>query len=64
MSVMIALVALVVLAIVIYSVWEIASGLLELIVGLFLCVSGAALYILSYLVEYPVRAIRFLWRYI
>lgn len=53
-----AIIALVVTAVVAYSLWEIVSGLLEIATGIFLCVTGAALYILACLVEFAVRVIR------
>lgn len=55
---MVALFALVVLAIIAYSVWEIASGLFELIIGLAMMIIGAFLFCLSFPVEIALRAFR------
>lgn len=52
------MVAFFALAIVAYSVWEIASGLLELIIGLAMMIIGAFLFCLSFPVEIALRAFR------
>lgn len=58
----IALGSFVVLAVLAVGTWEILSGLIDIVVGLFLMVTGALLYLLSFIIEGFVRAARCIWR--
>jgi len=53
-----AIVGLVIMVVVAFSIWEVLSGVVDIIVGLFMVISGAILYCLSFPIEYLGRATR------